>query len=229
MRAPNGGLGPIFWNSRLFWQLMTAAMTHASAVACADLLNDLKSGYLLGADPRRQWIAQSIGIVAGTAASVLAYSILVPDASALLGVGGRPPAFAAPAAHQFRAIAELLQHGLERLGSFDRALAVLGLSAGVALALIGWLVPRARVRWAPSAAGLGLGLLLPASTSLAMLLGATVAALVDRRDHGVSPAYPAGNPFEVGSERVVWPISAGLLAGESHIGVAVALVNQLAL
>src|SRR5262249_46324071 len=42
--------------------LLTAAMTHASSVAAADLLNDLKSGYLLGADPRRQFVAQAVGI-----------------------------------------------------------------------------------------------------------------------------------------------------------------------
>src|SRR6185436_3190026 len=46
--------------------LMTAAMTHSSSVAAADLLNDLKSGYLLGADPRRQFVAQVVGIAAGT-------------------------------------------------------------------------------------------------------------------------------------------------------------------
>ena len=75
---------------------MTAAMTHASSVAAADLLTDLKSGYLLGAHPRRQFAAQAIGILAGTAASVLAYFVLVPDATAITGTTGHPSPFAAP-------------------------------------------------------------------------------------------------------------------------------------
>jgi uncharacterized oligopeptide transporter (OPT) family protein len=194
--------------------LMTAAMTHASSVAAADLLTDLKSGYLLGAHPRRQFVAQAIGIVAGTAASVLAYFILIPDATALTGSAGAPAQFAAPGAHQFRAIAELLQFGLDHLHPMHRALVGIGAVAGVVLAAIERLVPRAIARWTPSAAGLGLGLLLPVASSLAMAIGAGVAALVTRRD-------PAA------AERTVWPISAGLLAGESLAGVVVAIVNTL--
>jgi uncharacterized oligopeptide transporter (OPT) family protein len=195
---------------------MTAAMTHASSVAAADLLNDLKSGYLLGADPRRQFVAQAIGIAAGTAASVLAYFILVPDAFALIATDGRTPQFAAPAAHLFRAIAELLQYGLANLHPMHRVLVVAGAIAGIALAAAERSAPSRVARWLPSTAGLGLGLLLPLSTSLAMLIGAAVAALAAVRSPDAA-------------ERTVWPISAGVLAGESLAGVAVAIVNNFIL
>ncbi|HSS01610.1 MAG TPA: OPT family oligopeptide transporter [Kofleriaceae bacterium] len=195
--------------------LMTAAMTHASSVAAADLLNDLKSGYLLGADPRRQFVAQALGIAAGTAASVLAYFILIPDAFAL-GAGGATPQFAAPAAHLFRAIAELLQYGLANLHPMHRALVVAGAIAGVVLAAAERAAPRRIARWLPSTAGLGLGLLLPLSTSLAMLIGAALAALATARDAEAA-------------ERWVWPVSAGALAGESLAGVLVAIVNNFIL
>ena len=196
--------------------LMTAAMTHASSVACADLLTDLKSGYLLGADPRRQFIAQAVGIVAGTTASVLAYFLLIPDALALTGTAGQAPQFAAPGAHQFRAIAELLQYGLANLHPMHRILVVTGAIAGLVLAAIEQLSPRRAVRWLPSTAGLGLGLLLPLSTSLAMLLGAALAAIAIARRGDAA-------------ERYVWPISAGALAGESLAGVIVAIANNLIL
>lgn len=186
--------------------LLTAAMTHASSVAAADLLNDLKSGYLLGAHPRRQAIAQALGITAGAVASVLAYFVLVPDARALAPGADGVARFAAPAAHQFQAIAELLQYGLAHLHPLHRALVVIGALAGGVLAIAERLVGK---RW-PSTAGLGLGLLLPLSTSLAMLLGAVVAALAQRR----------------GSGRL-WPLAAGALAGESIAGVAVALANSI--
>jgi len=196
--------------------LMTAAMTHASSVAAADLLNDLKSGYLLGADPRRQFVAQAIGIVAGTAASVLAYFILIPDAFALTATDGHTPQFAAPAAHLFRAIAELLQYGLDNLHPMHRALVVAGAVAGLVLGAAERAAPSRIARWLPSTAGLGLGLLLPLSTSLAMLIGAALAALAAARSPDAA-------------ERTVWPISAGVLAGESLAGVVVAFVNNFIL
>jgi OPT family oligopeptide transporter len=194
--------------------LMTAAMTHASSTASADLLNDLKAGYLLGANPRKQFFAQLIGIAAGSVASVTAYYLLIPDARALVGEPGQAPAFAAPAAHQFRAIAELLQYGLANLPTFQRTLVVIGAVAGLGLALIERATPARIARWMPSTAGLGLGLLLPVSTSLAMVLGAAIATLVARRS-------------EDAGERIVWPVSAGLLAGESLAGVLVVAANHL--
>src|SRR6185436_13692120 len=41
--------------------LATAAITAGASVSSADLLTDLKAGYLLGANPRRQFIAQFLG------------------------------------------------------------------------------------------------------------------------------------------------------------------------
>jgi OPT family oligopeptide transporter len=194
--------------------LTTAAMTHASSVACADLLSDLKSGYLLGADPRRQFVAQALGIAAGTAASVLAYFILIPDALALTASPGHTPQFAAPGAHQFRAIAELLQYGLANLHPMHRQLVIAGAIGGVVIAVAERLVPRRVARWLPSPAGLGLGLLLPLLLSLGMLIGATLAAIAAARRRDAA-------------ERYVWPISAGVLAGESLAGVVVAIANNL--
>src|SRR6185436_8094976 len=63
--------------------LMTASVTANTAIASSDLLTDLKSGYLLGANPRRQFIAQFIGIFFGTAAIVPAWYLMVPTKAAL--------------------------------------------------------------------------------------------------------------------------------------------------
>ena len=61
--------------------LMSANITAGAATSSADLLTDLKSGYLLGANPRKQFIAQFAGIFVGTIVTVLAFRILVPNAS----------------------------------------------------------------------------------------------------------------------------------------------------
>ncbi|HEX3478495.1 MAG TPA: OPT/YSL family transporter, partial [Kofleriaceae bacterium] len=194
--------------------LMTAAMTHASSVAAADLLNDLKSGYLLGADPRRQFFAQLAGIAAGTAASVLAYFLLIPDAFALTGHGhGDVPQFAAPGAHFFHKVAVLLQYGLDHLHPMQRTLVVAGAIGGLVIAAAERLASPRVARWLPSAAGLGLGLYMPLRYSLGMVIGAAIAAVAAARRSDAA-------------ERYVWPISAGLLGGESLAGVVVAMINN---
>ena len=63
--------------------LMSANITAAAASSSADLLTDLKSGYLLGANPRKQFLAQFAGIFTGTLVTVLCFRHLVPDGSVL--------------------------------------------------------------------------------------------------------------------------------------------------
>ena len=63
--------------------LMSANVVSSAAIASADLLTDLKSGYLLGANPRKQFLAQFAGIFIGTLVTVLAFRVMVPGPSAL--------------------------------------------------------------------------------------------------------------------------------------------------
>ncbi len=64
---------------------MTASVTASTGLASADLLEDLKTGHLLGAHPRRQFVAQFLGIFTGTAATCIGSYALVPDVTALTG------------------------------------------------------------------------------------------------------------------------------------------------
>jgi uncharacterized oligopeptide transporter (OPT) family protein len=195
--------------------LMTASITASASAEAADLLNDLKSGYLLGAHPRRQFMAQFFGIFTGTVASVLGYFLLVPDATALTGVGGRPPQFAAPAAQQWKAVAEIFRMGIGNLHPMAREGIAIGLLAGTVLAIAEWLFPKDKA-WLPSATGIGLGLFLPFYTSLSFVIGAVAAA-----------AFQRFNPRQGG--RFVIPIASGLIAGESIVGVLVAALDTFVL
>jgi uncharacterized oligopeptide transporter (OPT) family protein len=195
--------------------LMTASITSSSSAEAADLLNDLKSGYLLGAHPRRQLVAQLLGLFTGTLASVIGYFLLVPDATALTGSDGRAPQFAAPAAAQWMAVAQLFRVGIGNLHPLAREGIAVGLLTGTALAIVEWLFPKDK-KWMPSATGIGLGLFLPFFTSFSFVVGAALAwgfGRVDRRQ----------------ADRFVVPISSGLIAGESIVGVLVAALNNLVL
>ena len=87
--------------------LFSANITASAANSSADLLTDLKSGYLLGASPRKQFIAQFSGIFLGTIVTVIGFTLLVGDGS-VLGHKQLP----APAAQTWRAVAEAMSKGL---------------------------------------------------------------------------------------------------------------------
>jgi OPT family oligopeptide transporter len=193
--------------------LMTASITSNAAVASADLLTDLKSGYLLGAHPRRQFVAQFLGIFAGTVATVLGYRLLVPDATVLTGTSGSPATFPAPAAQAWLAAARVFQGGLHNLHPMARTCLWWGLGAGVLLVVVEHALPKHR-KWLPSPTGLGLGFILPFFNPFSMLLGALLAWGWSRR----RPAH---------ADRYLVPVASGVIAGESIISVAIALVNNL--
>jgi uncharacterized oligopeptide transporter (OPT) family protein len=196
--------------------LQTAAITAGSSHSAADLLNDLKTGYLLGANPRRQFIAQALGIFTGTVASSLGYLLLVPNAIALTGSESRPPAFPAVAAQQWKAVAEVFKYGLGNLHPMNQKMIYVGIAIGTVLALLEAFLPKQHKKYVPSPTGLGLGMVLPFFYPLAMFSGALFAELatVYRR---------------AWAEKYLIAISAGGIAGESIVGVVVQAINNFVL
>ena len=195
--------------------IMTANITSNAAISSADLLNDLKSGYLLGASPRRQFAAQAAGIVTGTIATVVGFRLLVPDATLLTGTDTTPARYPAPAAQSWKAVAELFKYGLEGMHPVYQQAIALGLLIGAVLVIAETALPRARA-WLPSATGLGLGLILPFQYPLSMFLGAVLAALWTRQ----APEQ---------AEDYLIPVASGVIAGVSLMGVLVAFLNNLVL
>ncbi len=192
--------------------LMTASITSNASLACADLLNDLKSGYLLGAHPRRQFVAQFLGVFTGTVASTLGYFILVPNVGVFNSVDGADPKFAAPGAQQWKAVAELFKVGIHNLHPMARECIVIGIIVGAVFTLVEFYLPKTK-KYLPSATGIGLGLLLPFSVPLSFLIGALIAAAIGK----MKPKT---------AERFVIPIASGIIAGESIIGVVVTGINN---
>jgi putative OPT family oligopeptide transporter len=180
--------------------LMSANVTAAAAGSAADLLTDLKSGYLLGANPRKQFIAQFAGIFVGTLVTVLSFRVLVPDAS-LLG----SDQFPAPAAQTWRAVALALSHGVRELGPVKTWCIVAGGLAGIVLTLLPRIFPK-RQHLVPSPAGLGLAWTFHWYYGLLFFLGGLLGWWVERR-------YPRW------AEEFTFPVASGWIAGESLMGV----------
>jgi uncharacterized oligopeptide transporter (OPT) family protein len=196
--------------------LQTAAITASASLSSADLLNDLKSGYLLGANPRRQFAAQAAGILTGTIATTLCYFVLVPDASVMLGSDVKAPTFPAPGAQQWKAVAEVFKYGIGNLHPMSQTAIKVGLVVGAVLALAEILVPKKYKSFIPSPTGLGLGMVLPFFYPLAMFTGAVFGSVAT----AVNKAW---------AERYIVAIAAGGIAGESIIGVLVQALNNFVL
>ena len=196
--------------------LQTAGITAGSSHASADLLNDLKTGYLLGANPRRQFMAQALGIFTGTVASSLGYLLLVPNALPLTGTEARPAVFPAVAAQQWKAVAEVFKFGLGNLHPMSQSAIWWGVGIGVALALAEIFAPKQYKKYLPSPTGLGLGMVLPFFYPLAMFAGALFGTIATawKKDW---------------AEKYLVAIAAGGIAGESIVGVIVQALNNFVL
>jgi OPT family oligopeptide transporter len=185
--------------------LMTAGVTAGAAGSSADLLTDLKSGYLLGANPRKQFLAQLAGVFAGTLVVVVGFYMLVPDAKVL-----GSDQFPAPAAQVWAGVAKLLSKGIESLHPTARLGLLVGLIIGIILPILDRFAPKKLQPFIPSAMGVGLALVIPAFNCISMFIGAVIVLLVA----WVSPKA---------NETYTVPVSSGIIAGESLMGVAIAL------
>lgn len=191
--------------------LMAANVTGGAASQCADLLHDMKTGYLLRAVPRYQAVAQLCGAFAGAVIGSAGYLILIPDPKKQLLTDEWP----APAVAAWKAVAEIFMRGIEAMpdGAMT-AMAWAGL-AGIVLAVVEKLVPAKTRKWIPSPASLGLAFVVPAYNAVSMFIGATIALILSK----VAPSFSA---------RFLVVIAAGLIAGESITGVAIAVQKILA-
>ncbi|MDD5089265.1 MAG: OPT/YSL family transporter, partial [bacterium] len=183
--------------------LMTAGVTAGAAASCADTISNLKVGHMVGAHPRKQFIAQLFGVLAGAFLCVPAYFILVPDANAL---GGQQ--FPAPSALVWAGVAKVLSQGLRTLPS--SAVLAMGIAflAGTLIVIVDKVYPKARP-YTPSPAALGIAMMIPAYTSFSMFLGAVAAYILEKR----APKW---------NDMYTIPIASGCIAGESIAGVILA-------
>jgi len=186
--------------------VMGANATGGVGLHAADLLTNLKTGWLLGASPRAQFWAQLLGCAAGAAAVVPAFALLVPDAASL-----GTEAFPAPASQVWAGVSRVLSAGLAALHPTARVAGLAGIALGTVLALAERFLPRRWIRLVPSASGLGISMVIPGNNAIAMFLGSLAAFALQARRPRLA-------------ERAVVPVASGFIAGESLMGILVAVL-----
>jgi uncharacterized oligopeptide transporter (OPT) family protein len=183
--------------------LMTAGITAGAACSCSDTVGNLKVGHMVGAHPRKQFIAQLFGVLAGAFLAVPAYFILVPDANMLGG-----DKFPAPSALVWMGVAKVLSQGLSTLPPSAVLAMIIAFIFGVIIVVVDKLFPKLKP-YTPSPAALGIAFTIPAYTSFAMFLGAVIVWVLEKKASKWNDMYTI-------------PIASGCIAGESITGVFLA-------
>jgi len=182
--------------------IMGNATTGTIASTSEGLMQDYKTGHLIGSTPAAMTIAQLIGAPIGAAALAWTYPLLVST----YGIVGEHAQLAAPTARRAAGFAQVLSKGVDSLPPY--ALTAMGIAVvlGIVLALIEQ-SPRLRP-FVPSATGLSLGLLLPFVAISTIFIGGVAGAL-----------WMAVAPNSAKTYLV--PLASGFIAGEALIAVLV--------
>jgi putative OPT family oligopeptide transporter len=191
-------------DSAILATLGVAAVVCCAACSAADCSQDLKTGYLVGSTPKYQQYAEVIGAVGP--ALVIAPVLSLLHHSYTIGGGLK-----APQATLFASLAG----GLFGKGQIPLGMVGLGAAIGAALILAdAWLKAKgSRFRLHPMP--VAVGMYLPFTLSTPIFLGGLL------RHWGQRKMSEAQAGQELGNAGVL--LSSGLIAGESILGVALAV------
>jgi putative OPT family oligopeptide transporter len=198
-------------NALVAYALFTTAIVFAIATISNNNLQDLKTGQLVGATPAAQQWALVVGVIAGAAVIPPVLNLLA-QAYGFVGAPHVATAVAKPLpAPQAGLISALA------LGVITQKLNWLMLGIGAALgavivAIDEFLASRKWLRLPPLA--VGIGIYLPMSATLPVVIGAVIGHWYDRRT--------ARTPNAVHAKRLGVLVASGMIVGESLFGVLLA-------
>lgn len=199
----------------------TSAVVAVASIS-NDNLQDLKTGWLVGATPWRQQVALLIGCVAGAAVISPVLELLYNAygfADAMPREGMDPAqALSAPQATLMLAIARgIFTHQL------NWTMILIGMAVGVGLIVVDEIMKRTcRVARIPVLA-VGIGIYLPPTVAAPIVVGAVLAWLLEGalRRRAAAAGKPNEQFAESANRRGVL-IASGLIVGESLVGVLMA-------
>ena len=202
---PIGGMGKVtqlvfglLHPGNLASNLMAAGITAGGASQAADMMQDLRTGYLLRASPRKQFVAQLCGICAGIVFAVPVYNLL----TSAYELGGEK--LPAPAAMAWKAMAELLVDGPQALPEKTTAAVIVASIVGVVLACLRSV--ESIKEYVPSGLAIGIAFIIPAFYSLVIFYGLVVWWIWSWISRGTA-------------EQFTFAVASGLIAGEGLMGI----------
>jgi uncharacterized oligopeptide transporter (OPT) family protein len=186
---------------------MVASGTTGSVSAQSEsLMQDFKSGHMIGSSPKYLTIMQLIGTPVGAAAVSWMYPLLRKT----YGIVGEHAGLTSPISRKWAGFAEILSRGVSALPPG----AVHALFVGIVVGIILTVLEYRKVKWVPSPTGLGIGMLVPAAVVFVMFFG----SVLDRIWHRL---HPKSNGL------YMIPLASGLIAGEALVAVVIPLLVVL--
>lgn len=221
--------------------LMTGVMCVEVASNASNLLMDIKPGYMLGAKPRQQAMGHVVGIVAGALASTPLFFLLFLSGKPIGGkAGALPPPlslqetmapeggqFSFPSALQWKGVSDLVT---SIFGDGGEGTLLTGsiITSMVIAAVVGLVLEIIRIathqKFPISPLAIGLGVVVPPESTLAMFAGACFFWLMERL-YG-KKKQSTGHKLWIETHD---PICAGIIAGAALIGIGDILVRVFVL
>ncbi len=210
--------------------LLIAAVVASSAAIAGDVMQDLKTGHMVGATPWRQQIAEIIGVITG--AIVIGPTLaLLHDAFQISKTACANTNLNLPVADQYDCSNALFAPQAELIGAIIQGafvgnlnLPMVTLGAMIAIVLIYLKMPVMSV---------AIGIYLPLGLSVPIMLGGIISYFALRTAHyrvdgrlDVLPSKEAMSAAKEVENRGVL-IGAGFIAGESILGVLIAVLIVL--
>jgi uncharacterized oligopeptide transporter (OPT) family protein len=195
-----GGIAP----GQLPTNLMAAAITAGGASQAADVMQDLKTGYLLQASPRKLFISQFVGVFFGLIFIVPVYRVITSAWE--LGSEEMP----APAAFAWKAMAEVLTKGIGSLPPYAPTAMAIAAVFGISLPLLRRM-PKVKP-YVPSGLAFGIAFITLPDHAFSMFYG-LIAWYV----------WKAFYPEAV--EKLSFAVASGFIAGEGLVGIVNAIMT----
>ena len=208
-----GGLLLLFGFSGM--EGMVATLGVAAIVCCAactsgDVCNDLKTGALVGASPFRQQIMQVLGVAA--ASLVMAPVLQLLHNNTPGGIGGRE--LSAPQASLFKSLVE----GLFGQGDLPWNMVAVGVAVGCVILVIAKILEGRQASFRMHVMPIAVGMYLPFGLVTPILIGGLLAHIVRGGQEGAAADQRLHRGVLFAS---------GMIAGESLMGVGIALLASL--
>jgi|KBSSwiStaDraftv2_1062776.scaffolds.fasta_scaffold48341_3 uncharacterized oligopeptide transporter (OPT) family protein len=198
-----GIFGAVAPGSMMF-NLTASGVTGSVASQSEGLMQDYKTGHLIGSTPKFLTYAQLIAVPVGAAAVAFVYPLLRDT----YGIGGEN-GLQSPISQRFAGLARILSAGVHALPPGAALALLVGVTVGVLLTLLEN-TPVSR-RFVPSPTGIGIGMLVPGSAVFTMFVGGLLGELwrmASRKSY----------------ELHVTPLASGFIAGEAIVAVLIPIL-----
>jgi len=183
--------------------ISSTGVTGSIATQSEGLMQDYKTGDMIGSTPRFLTYAQLLAVPIGAVTVSYVYPLLRNT----YGIGG-DNGLQSPISQRFAGFARILSGGLSALPHGAVEALLVGTAIGIALTLLEGTKHKKLV---PSPTGIGIGMLVPGSAIVSMFIGGTIGELwrmVNKKSY----------------ESNVTPVASGFIAGEAIVAVVIPIL-----